>query len=1115
MRPLLLPSPRDFAIVVVLLILGGASPVAMADDDGLDLVLLIDVSRSMYTKSNDDGLDPNAPDNGSDPWRIRWDAVKLSLDLLTSDDRVFIGRFNGECPPPSKDAKGEKYGVYPLGNQGPDSQFVPARDEFPIELLSMTDAVRKRLGTLTELHNSRDDVQIFGAAPKSTVLKNGMDFGGTNILSALQLARKILSPTGRGTAPGRRPHILLLTDGLDPGMLQTDGKTLSDEATKVLRELSQDGNGRVPIPVHTFGLRICDLENASGKSARKLLRELSAKSQGKHLNVTGANDLIPFFRDLVRDVKGYWMSEPTIAESAGDAGAVSFTTNAGAGLRDLSVMVYGTPRGMPDSPKASLIAPQDFKTIWSNAEIWGDKLPEVPKSRTGKGESLYQFIAFSPSANNPSSPFAKLPIGQTAPLVLSLKSQTHEQQAVVFKRPVREMFSLDEPQTQTAWKRHAPNFRIRVRMDSSTTKLFPPENFRVSAEWRRLPSLDQSMERDDVDPLCRAAVSPNPMDAVQHITLSRTENEPSVFAADVCLDRLLPPQTSGADLCELTIVLRGLEKPEHPLSGSRRRMPPLTLRVEHEPIPLEPAPPVTLSNDAPKQTVVVKPRGCLGTTVPLQMTFIPPGEEDSVPLDAKFFQIDADWADAATKSLELKPEGTAITVSLPPKDRPRPPAGKNYRPGRLEFSLMEDGKPRRRLIVPVELQLDLIPIRFSGPPETLSRSDVPQASGPLKLATVKPGDSQHVTELKVVLRPSSSDSEKSWKPAPFSEKELWLQSANSMAPLGVDQRKQQLAVKLEEPFRVWFLPSEHLERGRFQYEMRVVGTGLTGTPVSGLLEVGQLQVERSVQNQKEPIPLFAEPGQVAEGRFGLKLKGGVNATEAVYVQGLDADEPEICVVVPIGKTEPRHKLELRGPTPAKPVRLMTDTSEAVDTPIQLLVPEDMPVGEFEGVFAVAGEGITTAQMPIRLLVDQLQLQLPVDGPAGRRWTTFKNSPERFAQFADRKGSREIRVARATGLPLRPEDLDSTMQGPFANDIGDVQPELPTVSGSVAEPNGAGTILKLAFPTVTNFDSSRLPYRVQLLVRPAGEIAKTFPAFLPVKGEFAVQYVRLLELVPRD
>lgn len=268
------------------------------------------------------------------------------------------------------------------------------------------------------------------------------------------------------------------------------------------------------------------------------------------------------------------------------------------------------------------------------------------------------------------------------------------------------------------------------------------------------------MERDDVDPLCRAAVSPNPMDAVQHITLSRTENEPSVFAADVCLDRLLPPQTSGTDLCELTIVLRGLEKPEHPLSGSRRRMPPLTLRVEHEPIPLEPSAASHALQRRPQTDGRREATRLPWNDGPFADDVHPPGEEDSVPLDAKFFQIDADWADAATKSLELKPEGTAITVSLPPKDRPRPPAGKNYRPGRLEFSLMEDGKPRRRLIVPVELQLDLIPIRFSGPPETLSRSDIPQASGPLKLAVVKPGDAKHVTDLKVVLRPSSPDSEK-------------------------------------------------------------------------------------------------------------------------------------------------------------------------------------------------------------------------------------------------------------------------------------------------------------------------------------------------------------------
>ena len=1113
MRLLQMPSPRYFTIAAVLLILGGMSPAAIANDNGLDLVLLIDVSRSMYTKNNADSLNPDAADNGSDPWRIRWDAVKLSLDLLTSDDRVFIGRFNDECPPPSKHPNGIKYGVYPKGNSGPDSQFDPARDEFPSELLTMTDAVRKRLESLTDLHNTRDDVHIFGAAPNSTTLRNGMDFGGTNILSALQLAKKILNQSGRGTAPGRRPHVLLLTDGLDPGMLRADGKTLNDDALKVLRELSQDGNGRVPISVHTLGLRICDLETASRKSARTLLRELSAKTQGKHHEIAGAHDLLFFFRDLVRDVKGYWMSEPTIATSATDPATVSFSTHAGAGLRDLSVMVYSTPKGTPDSPKTSLIAPQDFKPSWANADVWGDRLPGVPKALTGKGESLYRFIAFGPTSNDPSSPFAKLPVGQTAPLLLSLKAQPHDQHAVVFKRPVREMFSLEEPQTQIPWKRHASNFRIRVRMDESQKSLFRPENFRVTAEWRRIIPLDQPVESNDVDPLCPNANVPSPPDQSQRIALSRTAMEPWVFGADVCLDRLLPPRTSGVDVCELTIVLEGLTDTEHPLSDSRRKMPPVTLSVEHEPIPLEPLMSVTLTNGQPKQTVIVKPRGCLGSAVPLQMVFVPPGEEDSAPLDAKLFRVDADWSDAVTKTLELRPEGAAVTISLPSKDMPRPPAGKSYRPGRFEFSLKEDdGKWHRRLIVPVELQLDLIPIRFSGRPDTLIRSDVPQSSGALKLATVNPADAQHVTDLKVVLRPAPPDDDKAWKPAAFSEKELWIQTGNNTTPLEADQRKQQFAVKLDEPFRVWFLPSGKAERGRFQYELRIAGPGLTGTPVSGLLEVGQLQVERS---DKEPVALFAEPGRVAESKFGLKLKGGLDAKEAVYVRGLDADQPESCVLTPKGKTEPQYKFELRGPTSAKPIELTTTAPRETEIVFQLLVPEDMPVGEYEGEFVVAGDGITTARVPIQLLIDQLQFQLPVDSPDGRQWVTTRDASERFVQFADREGHREIRVVRATGLTLHPKDLDPTLEGPFVNDLGEAQSKLPTISSAAADSNGEGAVLKLAFPKVTNFDSQRFAYRVKLWVRPAADAAKSFPAFLPVKGEFAVQYVRLPDLVPQE
>ena len=57
--------------------------------EGLDLVILVDVSRSMYTQDRGPNPLEHQP-NGSDPLRIRWDAVGLILNLLTAEDRVMI-----------------------------------------------------------------------------------------------------------------------------------------------------------------------------------------------------------------------------------------------------------------------------------------------------------------------------------------------------------------------------------------------------------------------------------------------------------------------------------------------------------------------------------------------------------------------------------------------------------------------------------------------------------------------------------------------------------------------------------------------------------------------------------------------------------------------------------------------------------------------------------------------------------------------------------------------------------------------------------------------------------------------------------------------------------------
>lgn len=1103
---------------------------AFAEDFGLDLVLLIDVSRSMYTQKLDDANNPKAPVDGSDPWRIRWDAVKLALDLLTADDRVFVGRFSGECPPPFdriltdekgdeiKDAQGKPkrgpYQIFSSGDNGPKSLFQRASDEFPESLLSMTVDNRKVLSKLADLHNTREDVRVFSSGS----LQNGLDYGGTNILAALSRGALALKPTGQRTKLGRRSHVLLLTDGLDSSMLDDSGKSLNTKTLTVLKELGQDGSGRISVPVHTLGLRICDLPLSERQPARTLLRELSATTQGVHREIAGTRDLVPFFRELIRDVKGYWTAEQTIAANQPNA---EFLTHAGAGIQGLAVMVYGEPTGTRASPKESLLAPEDFTFRWTNSDVWAGGKPAEPDLRFGKQETLYRLLTFGPTDTQPSSPFAKLPIGQTATLSCSMRSQSYAQRVAVLKSPVQEPFSLEEPRTETPWKRHASNFRIQVRM--RPTALFRHEDFRVIAEWRRLVRLDLPPVSDsstDDDPLCHNGEMTAASDAVQLIPLSITEREKDSWTFSsgyVCLDQLLPLRTNGTDDCQLTIMLEGMTDRDHPLSGCRRRMPPRTIRIEHEPITLEkPTMPITLTNDQPKQTVVVKPRGCLGRIVPMQLKFVPPGEEDAPPLEASLFKVEADWTDVVTKSLELRPEGTAITVSLPPKDAPRPLAGKNYLPGRLEFSLMEDGQWRPRLTVPVELQLDLIPLRFSARPETLVASDTPQVSSPLRLATVKTEDARHVGDhLEVVLRPAPPDVEQKSKPAAFPANQLWLQVGDETVPIGEAERKQRHAVKLGQPFHVWFLPVGNTSRGRFHYELRISGAGLTGSPVAGSVEVGNFQIKRS---GNEPLSLFSEPGQVADAQFGLRLtgrRGAKDEEEAVHIRGLDIEQPGTSLLAPVDQTEPKYRVELRGPTPAKPVKLPTMPLGDTNIAFQLVIPAEaeMPAGRYTGSLAVAGDGITTAQMPFTLLIDRLKLQIPLDTPGGRTWVYWKDDPERFTQFANRIGQREVRIVRASSLPLRKEDIEGAFSSPFIQDLGHTQRDVPTVAEIADDPAGQGVILRIGFPKVTNFDSRRYPYRVKLWVRSAANSAN-IPPFLPVQGEFAVQYVRLPDLLPK-
>ena len=105
----IMKSERCFTFIAAgLLLILFLNPCAEASEGeailavrGLDVAILVDVSRSMrhFAVRPVETRVESRTGNGSDPERIRWDAVKLVLDLLTDEDRLLIQRFNHACPP--------------------------------------------------------------------------------------------------------------------------------------------------------------------------------------------------------------------------------------------------------------------------------------------------------------------------------------------------------------------------------------------------------------------------------------------------------------------------------------------------------------------------------------------------------------------------------------------------------------------------------------------------------------------------------------------------------------------------------------------------------------------------------------------------------------------------------------------------------------------------------------------------------------------------------------------------------------------------------------------------------------------------------------------------------
>ncbi len=1108
---------------------------ARGEDIGLDLVLLLDVSRSNHN-TRGSYVEMETAD-GSDPQRIRWDAVKLLLDLMTVNDRIAILKFNQACPASYTGTdpgtgKESPLQIFSSGRQAAatNDPFDALNDDFPPGLRRFYDPLPReldprqrlqgeRLREVADRHNTVDDFMLVGQAR----IPNGLDVGKTNIRAALEEAQKLFHAIGSRQSSARQPHVILLTDGLDDSLRDLDDSQIESWIEARAAPFRKDRG--TPVKVHTLGLNLKALRDADQPRAKRFLEQLSLRTQGVNREVAAARDLIPFFRDLVRDVRGYWSRECVFP--AGQM--VNVKVPAGPRLKELTVMTYGEP--LESSPKESLRGPTGNPPGWIGT-LEGVSLPS-PRTEHGKSaggnRGLYRLDRFAPTASRPTeSPFSDplWPFATTVSYHVAFDSQDYPQSIVVFKSPLVEPFTLVKPDDpDRLWKRYDTDFEIAVRLANLPD--LQPDDFRVTARYRRMGvdapdvGLSGSLAHRD----CETGNAPLELPP-QTIELKSSATDPRLLVASLCLDSILPAKMMGTEHIEFTILLEGLTHRPHLLSGMRRTMLPVTIGVQHQPLELRSeTAKILLTHAEPRRKVRIAPAGCLNHAASVRVQFEPPQPETGSPLRAEDFLLVNDGKPLMDRENTLTPDGLVLDIGL--MNDAATYEHIPYRPGKLKVELLEDGKWTSRLTMPVELILEKIPLEFSNTPNTLVAANQPQRTTAIMVVPLNNADRDLKRTVDVVLEPAPAESENNadvdekWFPAKFPAAQLWLQPAEDEKPALPESRRPRQTLALGKTFRVWFLPTDQPAEGQYRYEVRTVGTDIGTARAIGQLDVGKPQVDVVAQ------ALFGEPGTSVNGQVVLKLKDLLGAKRLVALRSSFREADKIEFKSP---DRPSVLVPFVGPTINNPVTLTTPkeiNAPVVTTPadIQLVLPPDMEVGAYEGEIQVAGPGLSTTTVLLSLLVDRLVLELPSLDPQDSRWIPWQSvdrddrsgdgltgsSTAQFVQFEERPGLRRVRVRRESGRPLNKSHIHSEFKGELTSS-GDVQPEPPTVRDELIQDENA-VIMTLEFPAVKHFNAERRPYSIPLVVQPRLETVQKgeCPAFRKVERVFEVQYVRLQDL----
>jgi hypothetical protein len=1041
---------------------------------GIDLVLLVDVSRSNWEFEA-------AKRNGSDPDRVRWDAVKLVLDLLSPSDRVMVQRFNNESPPTvinpgtddaSRDAAQKKKTYLDALEQ---YKFFKPDDEFEGRLQFLTKANREKLQRKAFVFNRRDDA--FPNVDQEGV----MDFAGTKIVQALQVVGRRLK-----TQPvGRQTHVILLTDGLDEDF---DEKNYGSESV-LRRSLSFFSNEDRRIPIHTLGLNLKAEGKEGAIKARTLLRSISHITGGEFKEAATSEQLIPFFLEFMRKLKGYWL-EDLVYQPGGEQTVVTprMVVN---GIIDLGIMSYEVISGQADK-KYSTDPPQKPVSLeWLGLREHNYDAPSKQAPRSGKPsarsdggavrDSIYHFFYFGPPAIGGElgrSPFAQYENPVTLQMQVNKSSDT---QHLVLLKGTAELFRLISPAPEAAFQR-TQSMAVRVAMTDS--QHFKPESFQVFAKIARLGHMDDPGAAKQFELQPESAPPGNQNAAGDHET---------DFVVRVPLTEL-PFEGPDKELYEVAVWIEGKSKPDiqqnHALSGNRRDLSSRSFVVENK-LVLNPIANVELTQD--KLVAMIPVSTSLSDVVDkleLGFQFLPPtrmvnGKPER--LADSLFKVQP-----ANGKLVLQNGKGVIRIELPADKVPE--QGIPYAPGRVVLSApvgipMTPANPSAT----VSLRLNLSKVLLTGVPTLLVN---PQQSEAMKVSLAPNEPELGDVDLTVTLEPVEPN-----RPgAKFTAEELWVFKQ------GEAVKSQTIKTKLGEPFFVKVQAANKLA-GKYKYRIRIESDRID--PVSAEFSM-DIEAPRIVTDRKEAT-VHLSAGKTARFELNAWITNALpGRTEKIYVK--DAVSGQRVSFFQDNDTGGRQ-MAVRCSDQLTPVELqnvVAPTDRAAKQKMLTFsvdIPADIPYGHYWRDFDLVGNDVVSERFRINIIVDGLEVDfLGKDTETGED-KFEKKSSEQFIYSYHKPTVRKLRVRTGRALPLKENDLRVAIVGPFRDDGGDVQ-ELPTVSSQLIN-ESRELLITVRFPAVTNANGRGYPYRIKVVA----ESRKSTLVTPDVEFRFDVRILDRREIVP--